>query len=76
MNSRLRMVPSAPPADETAGVLENLRLLVSELEKSGEDKRLPNERLLAERLGITRARLRKSLQVLEDEGRLWRGVGR
>jgi DNA-binding FadR family transcriptional regulator len=76
VNSRVRMVPSAPPADETAGVLENLRLLVSELEKSGEDKRLPNERLLAERLGITRARLRKSLQILEDEGRLWRGVGR
>ena len=52
VNSRLQMVASAPPADETAGVLENLRLLVSELEKAGEDKRLPNERLLAERLGL------------------------
>ena len=33
---------------------EEEQLALSELEKSGEDKRLPNERLLAERLGISR----------------------
>jgi DNA-binding FadR family transcriptional regulator len=37
--------------------------------------RLPNERDLAARLGITRAELRKGLAVLESEGQLWRRVG-
>jgi DNA-binding FadR family transcriptional regulator len=61
-------------ADE-AVVLSDLRSLVANIELQSGDKRLPNERLLAERLGVTRAKLRKGLSVLESEGRVWRGVG-
>lgn len=72
MNSR-----TLPEADQfnDLSVLNDLRMLISDYEISSVEKRLPNERLLAERLGVTRARLRKSLLVLEKEGRLWRGVG-
>jgi DNA-binding FadR family transcriptional regulator len=40
------------------------------------DSRLPPERELCKRLGITRGELRKALSVLEDEGQLWRHVGK
>jgi len=66
--------PDALPLDDQT-VLSDLRTLVTGFEISSAEKRLPNERLLAQQLGVTRARLRKSLQVLENEGRLWRGVG-
>ena len=73
MNSSMEGAGSASNADD---VLDRLRSLLADLESGDTDKRLPNERELALRLGVTRARLRKSLQVLEEEGRLWRGVGR
>jgi len=38
--------------------------------------RLPAERHLAERLGVSRAALRKALAVLQAEGQLWRHVGK
>ena len=64
-----------PSEPEQAVVLADLRSLVADIELQPGDKRLPNERSLAERLGVTRAKLRKGLSVLESEGRLWRGVG-
>ncbi|MGI9402427.1 MAG: FadR/GntR family transcriptional regulator [Rhizobiaceae bacterium] len=47
--------------------------LASEKTKVGE--RLPPERTLAERLGISRAELRKALMILESEGHVERRMG-
>jgi DNA-binding FadR family transcriptional regulator len=41
-----------------------------------DDGRLPTERGLAERLGVSRAELRKGLATLEAEGQIWRKVGK
>jgi len=38
--------------------------------------RLPPERVLSVKLGITRTTLRKALSVLESENRIWRHVGK
>ena len=40
------------------------------------DGRLPPERELCELLGVTRGGLRKALAVLEQDGQLWRQVGK
>jgi DNA-binding FadR family transcriptional regulator len=37
--------------------------------------RLPPERVLAERFGVSRGLLRRGLAALESEGRIWRHVG-
>jgi DNA-binding FadR family transcriptional regulator len=42
----------------------------------GDDGRLPPERELADRLGLTRASLRRALTTLQGEGVLWRHVGK
>ncbi len=40
------------------------------------ESRLPPERELSERLGVPRPALRKALAVLEQEGQIWRHVGK
>lgn len=42
----------------------------------GDDGRLPPERELADRLGLTRASLRRALTTLQSEGVVWRHVGK
>lgn len=38
--------------------------------------RLPPERALSQRLGVSRTRLRDALKILESENRIWRHVGK
>jgi DNA-binding FadR family transcriptional regulator len=52
-----------------------LRRIVARAEKS-KDKRLPPEREMAEMLKVSRSTLRQSLAMLEQEGLIWRHVGR
>ncbi len=42
----------------------------------GPGDRLPSERALLHELGLNRAALRNALQDLEDEGKIWRHVGK
>ena len=63
------------PDAEGSGVLTQLRALLAQPD-CVEGDRLPPERQLAELLGATRNGLRKALATLEQEGRIWRHVGR
>lgn len=54
--------------------LERLRHIVSQFEREGRDQ-LPTERDLAEDLGVGRRAVRRALEVLETEGRIWRRQG-
>ncbi|SHH32979.1 FadR/GntR family transcriptional regulator [Marivita hallyeonensis] len=65
------MGPRAKLADD----LERVSAHLDEL-GLGMNDQLPVERTLAANLGISRDRLRKVLGVLEDDGKIWRQVGR
>ncbi|WP_016747493.1 FadR/GntR family transcriptional regulator [Rhizorhabdus wittichii] len=52
-----------------------LRSLIDRLEEGGE-RRLPPEPRLSAALGVSRSRLRTLLKQLEDEGAIWRHVGK
>ena len=54
--------------------LEQLRSLLRDVPATG-DNRIPTERQLAERLGISRRSVRRALEVLEAEGLVWRRQG-
>ncbi|MDQ0509366.1 FadR/GntR family transcriptional regulator [Ancylobacter amanitiformis] len=66
-----------PPSDihPEKGVVTQLRAYLAQSDLA-EDGRLPPERELASALGVSRAELRKALDVLEAEGQLWRHVGK
>lgn len=55
--------------------LERLRVLVGSVPSGGE-LRLPPERELATEIGVGRRALRSALEVLEDEGLIWRQQGK
>ncbi|ESR23133.1 FadR/GntR family transcriptional regulator [Lutibaculum baratangense] len=61
--------------DEHVGALVQLRAYLAQQDLPA-NTRLPAERELAEQLGVSRGDLRKALAVLEDEGHLWRHVGK
>jgi GntR family transcriptional repressor for pyruvate dehydrogenase complex len=54
-------------------VLARIRGLLTE---AGADGRLPTERDLCERLGVGRRAVRMALEVLEEEGLIWRRQGK
>lgn len=60
--------------DNANYALERLRELIT-VSAFGKDGKLPTERTLAERLGVGRREVRRSLEVLEAEGLLWRKQG-
>ncbi len=60
-------------SDNANSVLMRVRGLLLE---AGEDGRLPTERDLCERLGVGRRAVRMALEVLEEEGLIWRRQGK
>ena len=60
---------------DIAESIAELRRYIDALDHSSE-QRLPPEPVLAERLGITRSRLRTVLKRLEADGTIWRHVGK
>lgn len=61
--------------DKHGGALVQLRAYLAQQDLPA-SSRLPPERELSEILGVSRGDLRKALAVLEDEGQLWRHVGK
>lgn len=64
--------------DESLGnstyALEKLRALLTS-DGLDPDGKLPTERALSEQLGVSRRAIRRALEVLEAEGRVWRRQG-
>jgi DNA-binding FadR family transcriptional regulator len=65
-------------SDRTSANVDALTQLRTYLTQSDlpVDSRLPTERALSQKLGVTRAELRKALAVLEAENQIWRHVGK
>lgn len=63
------------PAQKNSSLaLERLRIIVDQLQMDGRDQ-LPTERELAEEIGVGRRAVRRALEVMETEGRIWRRQG-
>lgn len=62
-------------AVNSSSALEKLRQLIRQQEAQPE-RPLPTERELAERFAIGRREIRRALDVLEEEGRIWRKQGK
>ncbi|WP_246270366.1 FadR/GntR family transcriptional regulator [Hongsoonwoonella zoysiae] len=54
--------------------LERLRIIVDQLTAEGVEQ-LPTERELSETIGVGRRAVRRALEVLETEGKIWRRQG-
>ncbi|MGO4704413.1 FadR/GntR family transcriptional regulator [Microvirga sp. 2MCAF38] len=62
-------------SDSSDFALRQLRALLDN-RPAGEEKQLPPERGLAQQIGVGRRSLRRALDVLEAEGRIWRHQGK
>lgn len=62
------------PKENSNYALEKLRELLRQGE-IGADGKLPTERTLCEKLGLSRRAIRRALEVLEAEGAIWRKQG-
>lgn len=69
------MTNAASLSDSSNFALRQLRILLDEGQFAA-DQRLPPERQLAAQIGIGRRALRRALEVLEAEGRIWRHQGK
>jgi DNA-binding FadR family transcriptional regulator len=69
------MTRSRRLSDSSNFALGQLRAFLDE-GRFAEDQRLPPERVLAAQIGIGRRALRRALEVLEAEGRIWRHQGK
>ncbi|MDE1994068.1 MAG: FadR family transcriptional regulator [Rhizobiaceae bacterium] len=67
------MAPSSLPENSTYA-LEKLRGLLGS-DSLEADGKLPTERALSEMFGVSRRAIRRALEVLEAEGRIWRRQG-
>jgi DNA-binding transcriptional regulator YhcF (GntR family) len=63
------------PDTDIESVVHALRTFIADTARQTPG-RLPPERSLAERFGLSRTQLRKALAVLEHEGQIWRHVGK
>lgn len=63
-----------PPMENSNYALEKLRDLLRNGD-FGADGKLPTERTLSSRLGLSRRAIRRALEVLEAEGSIWRKQG-
>lgn len=66
--------PGVDIAENSAVALERVRALLA-ASGAAEGTRLPPERELAAQLGVGRRAVRRALEVLEAEGRIWRRQG-
>jgi DNA-binding FadR family transcriptional regulator len=64
-----------PLSDSSNFALGRLRALLDD-SSFDQEQRLPPERMLAAQIGIGRRALRRALEVLEAEGRIWRHQGK
>jgi DNA-binding FadR family transcriptional regulator len=69
------MLDTTPLSDSSNLALGRLRALLDEGSFDA-GQRLPPERVLAAQIGIGRRALRRALEVLEAEGRIWRHQGK
>jgi DNA-binding FadR family transcriptional regulator len=67
-------MPTSNLPENSTYALERLRGLLKSGELEGDGK-LPTERTLSELFGVSRRALRRALEVLEAEGRIWRKQG-
>lgn len=67
-------MPDTSPKENSNYALERLRELLRHGDVGAEGK-LPTERTLSEKLGLSRRAIRRALEVLEAEGAIWRKQG-